>query len=191
MLGGNPAADDERGAGCFGMRVAPLQRLTPAELAAQTQSDDECADFEAFVKVCVGVCVRERERASCVHVCRCECVRESVCFFVVRVCLYACMSRGSVWLCGCGGRVQEDRNEIDDFVDVAVEEKEFMHLWNVFVYRHPIYCDSYTGIAAEAFTRQVRASPFARHLVRLGATKLVGNSRARIRRASANGENSG
>lgn len=83
--------------------VSPLQRLTPAELASQANSDDEGYDFEAFVK--------------------------------------------------------DDRNEIDDFVDVAVEEKEFMHLWNVFVHRHPIYCDTYTGLAAEAFTRQVHPSP--------------------------------
>lgn len=75
--------------------------------------------------------------------------------------------------------MQEDRNEIEDFVDVTVEEKEFMHLWNVFVHRHPIYCDGYTGVAVEAFTRQVGASPFSRHLFRLGA-KILGDSRASI-----------
>lgn len=32
-----------------------------------------------------------------------------------------------------------DQRALDEFVDVAREEKELMHLWNIFVVRNPIY----------------------------------------------------
>jgi hypothetical protein len=37
--------------------------------------------------------------------------------------------------------VLDDKRTLEEFEDVAADEKEFMHLWNIFVQRHPIYSD--------------------------------------------------
>jgi hypothetical protein len=43
----------------------------------------------------------------------------------------------------------EDKRALEEFVDVASEEKYFMHLWNCFVFQHPIYSDGYTGVGCK------------------------------------------
>lgn len=48
---------------------------------------------------------------------------------------------------------EEDMRALDDFVDVAPEEKAFMHMWNMFLCKHPIYADSYTQSACLVFAR--------------------------------------
>ncbi|KAK3276363.1 hypothetical protein CYMTET_15555 [Cymbomonas tetramitiformis] len=48
---------------------------------------------------------------------------------------------------------EEDMRALDDFVDVAPEEKAFMHMWNMFICKHPIYADSYTQSACIVFAR--------------------------------------
>jgi hypothetical protein len=68
--------------------------------------------------------------------------------------------------------VTDDRNEIDDFVDVAPEEKAFMHLWNVFVQRHPIYCDRW-GAASPPMQRYSDAKVANRTRVGTGRQRMV------------------
>jgi len=69
----------------------------------------------------------------------------------------------------------EDKRALEEFVDVASEEKYFMHLWNCFVFQHPIYSDGYTGVGCKVFAehhKAVLATPSMRrclvlHLVNL------------------------
>ncbi|KAL1194630.1 Polycomb group protein VERNALIZATION 2 [Cardamine amara subsp. amara] len=47
----------------------------------------------------------------------------------------------------------EDRQMLDDFVDVNKEEKQFMHLWNSFVRKQRVIADGHIPWACEAFSR--------------------------------------
>ncbi|VVA93382.1 unnamed protein product [Arabis nemorensis] len=47
----------------------------------------------------------------------------------------------------------EDRQMLDDFVDVSVDEKRFMHLWNSFVRKQKILADGHVPWACEAFSK--------------------------------------
>ncbi|XP_072977401.1 polycomb group protein EMF2B [Typha angustifolia] len=47
----------------------------------------------------------------------------------------------------------EDRRMLDDFVDVAKDEKQIMHLWNSFVRKQRVLADGHIPWACEAFTR--------------------------------------
>lgn len=46
----------------------------------------------------------------------------------------------------------EDRRMLDDFVDVAQDEKRMMHLWNSFVRKQRVLADAHIPWACEAFT---------------------------------------
>ncbi|KAG7547258.1 Polycomb protein VEFS-Box [Arabidopsis suecica] len=47
----------------------------------------------------------------------------------------------------------EDRQMLDDFVDVNKDEKQFMHLWNSFVRKQRVIADGHISWACEAFSR--------------------------------------
>ncbi|XP_010449703.1 PREDICTED: polycomb group protein VERNALIZATION 2-like isoform X3 [Camelina sativa] len=47
----------------------------------------------------------------------------------------------------------EDRQMLDDFVDVNKDEKQFMHLWNTFVRKQRVIADGHISWACEAFSR--------------------------------------
>ncbi|KAF5731039.1 polycomb group protein EMBRYONIC FLOWER 2-like isoform X3 [Tripterygium wilfordii] len=47
----------------------------------------------------------------------------------------------------------EDRRLLDDFVDVAKDEKQMMHMWNSFVRKHRVLADWHIPWACEAFSR--------------------------------------
>ncbi|XP_024970921.1 polycomb group protein EMBRYONIC FLOWER 2-like isoform X2 [Cynara cardunculus var. scolymus] len=47
----------------------------------------------------------------------------------------------------------EDRRMLDDFVDVAKEEKHMMHLWNSFVRKQRVLADGHIPWACEAFSK--------------------------------------
>ncbi|KAI3756932.1 hypothetical protein L6452_04464 [Arctium lappa] len=47
----------------------------------------------------------------------------------------------------------EDRRMLDDFVDVAKEEKHMMHLWNSFVRKQRVLADGHIQWACEAFSK--------------------------------------
>ncbi|KAL4575997.1 hypothetical protein LXL04_012085 [Taraxacum kok-saghyz] len=46
----------------------------------------------------------------------------------------------------------EDRRMLDDFVDVAQDEKRMMHLWNSFIRKQRVLADAHVPWACEAFT---------------------------------------
>ncbi|KFK22258.1 polycomb group protein embryonic flower 2 [Arabis alpina] len=47
----------------------------------------------------------------------------------------------------------EDCQMLDDFVDVTVDEKRFMHLWNSFVRKQRVLADGHVPWACEAFSK--------------------------------------
>jgi len=78
--------------------------------------------------------------------------------------------------------VREDKRALDEFMDIAAEEKEVMHMWNTVVKRHPLYSDGCTGSACLQFSEEHRerlcASPalkraFLFHLLNLSDYGLV------------------
>ncbi|PON64595.1 Polycomb protein, VEFS-Box [Parasponia andersonii] len=47
----------------------------------------------------------------------------------------------------------EDRRMLDDFVDVTKDEKQLMHLWNIFVRKQRVLADGHIPWACEAFSK--------------------------------------
>jgi len=78
--------------------------------------------------------------------------------------------------------VASDQRALDEFVDVAREEKELMHLWNIFVVRNPIYSDAQLADSVKLFARanapMFRELPsmrrcFVLHLINLHQLDLI------------------